>query len=339
MTQRLRIPGIVLLVTMLTWLQGCGVQPPVPSNNEVIACSQHTQQGQTNSAAQMNNAASGHVMVVAHRACWANHPENSIGAIDACIALGVDMIEIDVRQTADGELVLMHDETLDRTTDGSGRVSDISLHELRSLFLRRGAGGSGAALTQEKVPTLREALMRSQGKILVNIDAKEDVIPEALELVWNLGLGDEVLMKSADSPDEIEADMASVYGAVLFMPIVAQERSGKPLSEVISEYTSTNPIAFEVLFDDREWFREGSDDLLRSNLRAWVNTMKPIYSAGLWDSDAVRSPDAVWGELVNDGANMIQTDKPAEAIAYLQSTGRRCIDEFTARALRQGSAR
>ena len=272
-------------------------------------------------------------MVVAHRACWANHPENSIGAIDACIALGVDMIEIDVRQSADGELVLMHDETVDRTTDGSGRVSDLSLHELRSLFLRGGAGGSGAALTQEKVPTLQEALMQSRGKILVNIDAKEDVIPEALELVWNLGLGDEVLIKSAASLEAIESDMKSVYGAVLFMPIVAQQRFGKPLSEAISAYSSTNPIAFEVLFDDREWLREGSDDLLRNNLRVWVNTMKPIYSAGLWDSDAVKSPDAVWGELVNDGANMIQTDKPAEAITYLQSTGRRCIDVSTVRVL------
>src|SRR5690606_30766812 len=62
------------------------------------------------------------VMVVAHRACWKEAPENSVAAIQDCIEMGVDMVEIDVQATADGQLVLMHDDTVDRTTNGSGRV-------------------------------------------------------------------------------------------------------------------------------------------------------------------------------------------------------------------------
>ena len=60
------------------------------------------------------------IMVIAHRGDWRNAPENSIQAIKSCIDMGVDMVEIDVRETKDGHLVLMHDETIDRTTNASG---------------------------------------------------------------------------------------------------------------------------------------------------------------------------------------------------------------------------
>jgi len=68
-----------------------------------------------------------YVMVVAHRGDWRKFPENSIPAIQSCIAMGVDMVEIDLAMTKDSVLILMHDKTLDRTTTGKGKVSDHSL--------------------------------------------------------------------------------------------------------------------------------------------------------------------------------------------------------------------
>jgi len=62
------------------------------------------------------NPSDHYVMVIAHRADWRNFPENSLEAIRSAIKLGVDMVEIDVRKTKDGKLILMHDETVDRTT-------------------------------------------------------------------------------------------------------------------------------------------------------------------------------------------------------------------------------
>lgn len=79
-------------------------------------------------------------MVAAHRACWKQAPENSLAAIRDCIALGVDIVEIDVRQTRDGQFVIIHDSTVDRTTDGRGRVEQFSLADLRQLRLRLGKG-------------------------------------------------------------------------------------------------------------------------------------------------------------------------------------------------------
>lgn len=63
------------------------------------------------------------VLVVAHRGDWRNAPENSLQAFQNCIAMGVDMIEIDLKMTKDNQLVIMHDNTIDRTTDGKGKVS------------------------------------------------------------------------------------------------------------------------------------------------------------------------------------------------------------------------
>ena len=146
----------------------------------------------------LDDETSEHVMVVAHRACWAGGaPENSLSAIDACIALGVDMIEIDVTATADGAVVLMHDETVDRTTDGTGRIADMTLAEARALRLRAADGGAHALLTEETVPTLRRVLERARGKILINLDVKGGAFDRAFAVVEELGAGGEIVMKMA----------------------------------------------------------------------------------------------------------------------------------------------
>ena len=76
-----------------------------------------------------------YVTVVAHRGDWRNHPENSIPAFQSCIDMGIDMIEIDVRRTKDGQLILMHDPTVDRCTNGKGKVADLTYDEIQKLRL------------------------------------------------------------------------------------------------------------------------------------------------------------------------------------------------------------
>ena len=67
-----------------------------------------------------NEPAEKSILVVSHRADWRNAPENSLQAIQNCIDMGVDMVEIDLKRTKDGHLILMHDKTIDRTTTGKG---------------------------------------------------------------------------------------------------------------------------------------------------------------------------------------------------------------------------
>ena len=78
------------------------------------------------------------VIVVAHRGDWRNFPENSLEAIDNAVRMGVDIVELDVKKTKDGELILMHDRALDRTTTGKGLVSEATLDYIRGLKLKNG---------------------------------------------------------------------------------------------------------------------------------------------------------------------------------------------------------
>lgn len=112
------------------------------------------------------------VLVVAHRTCWRQAAENSLEGLEACIRQGVDIAEVDVRRTRDGVLVLMHDPTVDRTTNGSGRVSWLTYAQLSGLRLKAGRGGAEAPMTSYRIPTLEEALRRADGRIMLEIDIK-----------------------------------------------------------------------------------------------------------------------------------------------------------------------
>ena len=83
------------------------------------------------------------VIVASHRGDWRNFPENSLEAIDNAIKMGVDIVELDVQRTKDGELILMHDPTLDRTTTGKGKIAEVALDSIRKLKLK-----NGCAITQ-----------------------------------------------------------------------------------------------------------------------------------------------------------------------------------------------
>ena len=104
---------------------------------------------------EFNNSNSANVLVAAHRGDWRHAPENSIKGIENCIVMGVDIVEVDVRKTKDGKLVLMHDATINRTTNGTGKVSGHTLAELKELFLKDNQGGKKQNLQIIKFQHLR----------------------------------------------------------------------------------------------------------------------------------------------------------------------------------------
>lgn len=110
-----------------------------------------------------------YVEVIAHKGASALSPENTLAAFQKALDMGVDMIELDVRNTKDEQIVVIHDETLDRTTNGVGNVHDYTLEEVRSLD-----AGSwfDPAFREEKVPTLKEVLDLINGKCKVLIEIK-----------------------------------------------------------------------------------------------------------------------------------------------------------------------
>jgi glycerophosphoryl diester phosphodiesterase len=107
--------------------------------------------------------------VIAHRGYKAKYPENTISAFNAATDAGAQMIEMDVRLTKDQKVVIIHDESLERTTDGHGLVKDHTLEELKQLD----AGGwFHPRFAGERIPTLEEILSKMMDRTLLNIEIK-----------------------------------------------------------------------------------------------------------------------------------------------------------------------
>ena len=115
------------------------------------------------------------VVNIAHRGASGNYPENTLLAFEKALEIGVDEIELDLRLTGDGHLVVMHDETVDRTTDGTGRVARLTLSEIRTLD----AGSVfGEKFRGERVPTWEEVLELVRGRVRLNVHLKEGGNPD-----------------------------------------------------------------------------------------------------------------------------------------------------------------
>lgn len=109
--------------------------------------------------------------ICAHRGAKDTHPENTITAFKEAIRLGVQMIELDVQLTKDGHLVILHDQTIDRTTDGKGKINDLTIEQVKKLD-----AGSWKSIEfkGERIPTLDEALAVIPENIWINIHLKGD---------------------------------------------------------------------------------------------------------------------------------------------------------------------
>ena len=138
------------------------------------------------------------LLVIAHRGASGTCPENTLAAFRRAAALGAPMVELDVQLTRDREVVVMHDWTLDRTTDGSGAVRDRTLEEIRRLD----AGGwFGPVFRGERVPTLAEVL--AAVPVSVNVELKpvgdDGLEARALAVVESAGALSRVVFSSFDS--------------------------------------------------------------------------------------------------------------------------------------------
>ena len=273
----------------------------------------------------------GDVMVVAHRACWTDGaPENSLAAINECVEMGVDMVEIDVALTRDKVPVLMHDESLERTTGVAGDLSDFDWAELRALRLLDGAGGHSAARSGQTVPSLKAALQLARGRILVNLDVKGSSFDQVQEVVMALGVDDQILMKMAAAPDSPVLADAPFIGKTLFMPIIREcteqnvdNNCTSRLSAYVPRYAQYHPVAYEITYGSEEFLVEGADTIRAMGSRIWINTLSPHHAAGAIDQNAIEDPSGIWGRVISLGGNIIQTDYPRLLIDYLQSEKRR----------------
>ena len=169
-------------------------------------------------------------LIFAHRGSAGTHPENTMDAFIAAEKFGADGIELDVQLTSDGEIVVIHDTTLDRTTSGTGNVRDFTLSELKKLlanyhykhFFKRAS----------RIPSLREVFEWMEGNnLFCNIELKNnDVSYEGLEdkvlaLIKDFGFEKRIVISSFNHYSLVyckracpEIETAPLYNDMLFKP-------------------------------------------------------------------------------------------------------------------------
>jgi glycerophosphoryl diester phosphodiesterase len=230
---------------------------------------------------------------VAHRGTYLYAPENTIAAFYVAYKTGVDCIELDVRNTADQELVLMHDETVDRTTNGHGRVDEMTLEQIKSLIITN----LFPYIPPQKVPTFREALDFCRGKLVIDVDVKTDLLESMVEEIADAGMLDQVMV------------LTKSIAAGRIMKSVVPEIAllGRPdsVDEVYEYLSELEMVAVEVDYP------------------VLMQTEQAIHGAGLKTLvDATGYFDLLgktgYNLLIKGGADIIETDNIAVVVPYLR---------------------
>ncbi|MBM3819829.1 MAG: hypothetical protein FJW14_12555 [Acidimicrobiia bacterium] len=236
--------------------------------------------------------------VICHRGNSADAPENTLAAIEAAFAVGCDLSEIDVRLSRDGVPVVVHDETVDRTTNGTGNVADLTLAQLKALDAGSWKGKQFAA---ERIPTLAEALRAAygRGKLLLDVPVagmgaviagtfRTAGIPQSYALV-------------ATWDDEQRRDFAvHVPGATIVQAEAPPERWD-------ADYFMNRRALGVAMFDIPTWAPEFLRQARAAAMPVWVWTVN--------DAETMRA-------LIRLGVDGFETDVPEIGVAVARATRR-----------------
>ncbi len=267
---------------------------------------------------KLQNPSLNEVLVVAHRGDWRNFPENSLAAIGSAIRMGVDVVEVDLQRTKDGQLILMHDGTLDRTTTGKGKVDEWTLDSIKTLKLKNGC----AIRTKHDVATLEEALIFAKGKIMINLDKADRYFDQVYSLLEKTGTTNQIIMKGSKDPKMVTKEFGTYLNNVIYMPIVDLDKPGA-IDKIKLFNDKLKPIAFELLFiSDTSKVPFEVNELLQGKSLIWYNTLWDTMAGGHDDDMALENSDKAYGYLIETlGARIIQTDRPQMLIEYLKKKG------------------
>jgi glycerophosphoryl diester phosphodiesterase len=232
-------------------------------------------------------------IVIAHRGASAVEPENTLRAFERAIHMGAQMIELDLQMTRDGQVVVIHDEDLKRTTDLAGRISELALAEVRRADAGRG----------ERVPTLEETLDLAHGRARLYLEIKDArAATETLRLVRARGCQAEVMIASFDLSlmralgDEVsDLELGVILGTASYDPRV-RWREALP-------WIALRRINYQVLSIQVEMcFRYLAAQIKRRGRQLYV-----------WTANDERT----FVRMIARGVDGIVTDVPDRLISYL----------------------
>jgi glycerophosphoryl diester phosphodiesterase len=237
------------------------------------------------------------VVAISHRGEHLHHPENTLLAYQAAIDAGADYFEVDVRTTSDGKLVLSHDGSVARRTNGQGDIGKMTFDEVRALD----AGvKSGPQFAGTKIPTFDEALDLARGKIGIYVDVKSASAQDLVTHIQDHGMVDHVVIYTGLSEGK---EIQRLNPKLKVMPEAGTAENAKHLIERLQPQV--------MAFDAHDFKPDIIKAVKDANVQIYVDRLGPADNPAGWQS------------AIDAGADGIQTDRPAELVKYLREKGYR----------------
>jgi glycerophosphoryl diester phosphodiesterase len=244
-------------------------------------------------------------LISGHRGCHVpDFPENSIEAFEYVLQHTPAFFEIDPRLTKDSVVVLLHDATLDRTTTGTGKLSDHTWEEIKKLQLK----DSNGKITPYRIPTLAAAIEWARGKTILNLDKKDVPLEMTARIIEEHKAGSFVMVTVHDAKQArfyYERDSLRMMSAFVKteQAMKEYEAAGIPWSNMIAYIGSENKPGNKILFD-----------LLHKKGVMCMISAAPVYDKLQNSSDRA---DA-YRDTFTEGADILESDLPIEAAAAIR---------------------
>ncbi len=233
-------------------------------------------------------------MVAAHRGDHVVAPENSLAALDSAITHGVDYVEIDLRTSADGKFYIMHDDRIDRTTTGKGRLKELSSAVLDTCHLRNG----------EPIPHFETWLQKAAGKMYIYLDFKDADVRKTMELLKKYQF-EKAFLVYINSEEQYRAWRKYFPMVPLMLSLPDEVRDLNAMKDFLAKYPC------DLLDGDWDGY---TPDMIRHatslGIRVWPDIQSPIEEKN-------------WQKALDLGLDGLQTDHPEALIAWLKAKQRR----------------
>ncbi|MCE6989129.1 glycerophosphodiester phosphodiesterase family protein [Dyadobacter sp. CY323] len=232
------------------------------------------------------------VVVIAHRGNHVNVPENTLAAFREAITAGADYAEVDLRTTKDGHLVVLHDATVDRTTNGSGKVAEMTLADIKKLQV------FNKNKKTHRIPEFKEVLEVCKGKINIYLDFKDANVAQTWSQIKALGMEKQVI---------VYLNKETQYGewkeAAPHVPLMTSLPKEVSTSEHLKAFLAK--INVQVL--DNVTAPELVKVVNENGVSVWLDVQNPAEGPVSWKA------------VLEKGVQGLQTDKPAELRTYLNT--------------------
>lgn len=236
------------------------------------------------------------LVVIAHRGSHLKFPENTLTAYEDAIKEGADYVEIDLRTTKDGHLVIMHDESTTRMTDKKGLIKDLNYSEIRDLKIK---SNDKEDTTTYRIPDFKSVLDLCKGKINIYLDFKEADVAESYRLIKEAGMQNNLVVYL--NKEEQYGQWKKVAPRIPLMASLPENMNISQLNTLLDK----RPV--DIV--DNAYNDETVNLMHKRKIAVWVDVQSNDEGPEKWEKS------------LKQGVAGLQTNHPEKLIEYLEEKG------------------